>query len=114
MATIDLITVDAPAAGYLFVTASVNYQSASNPNVNFRVINVNTGNTVVAYAVDRQALFTPPGSIDAQSTVNISCVVPVPGPGGITLRTDLFNNDFNGSIGYYDHNLIALYVPKRY
>ncbi|MEO8436463.1 MAG: hypothetical protein ABI596_16315 [Pyrinomonadaceae bacterium] len=117
---IDSLTVNAPAAGFIFVSAFVYATTSEHRNYLFDFTLSNEG----AYLVNTKAIRRtkyPIGDDDVSETgevpVHLSWVIPVSNAGTFHLKTVLYYDDFGASgdrATVKSHNLTAIYLPVQY
>ena len=105
-ATVSEISVRCPAAGYLFISASM--ESQGNASFDFALYDV-TGAPVKLFETSARVY---------QDTLSIGWVREVTGPGYVNLKTTCAVSDDGTPVGtrafVWTRNLTAIYVPVRY
>jgi hypothetical protein len=117
----DKITVNVPAAGFLFITASIvfnTYGSDFSGIAQFNLFKCDSeacgggdylvrpsrGNTIEDFVL------APHGA----TSISYSWVLQVDAAGPVTLKTNGTNDNATLPIAYSYHNLSAIYLPKQY
>jgi hypothetical protein len=111
--TVDEITINVPARGFIYVTASLQYglQTADGFGaINFQLVNINNnGVETTARAAEYGSLT---GGALTRGTLYVSWVIPAD-KGTLRLRTTS-TNEGNCSTYVKDHALQAIFVPVSY
>lgn len=104
---IGAITVQAPASGYLFISAfaSMVVYSASG-DFEFVLDEGRTSNRLT------QTSWTFNGDAPAYNTVHLSWILPVAGAGEVHLKTVGFQHKASARTFVRSHNLTAIYIPR--
>jgi len=110
----DKITVNVPASGFLFITASITLFTGTDGDGRaqfnlFRCDSEACGGGVYLIKPGDQIL-NPTGN----TTITYSFVLPVEAPGPVTLKTNGTNDNGFAEIFSNYHSLTAVYLPKHY
>ncbi len=116
----DKITVNVPAPGFLFITASIDLTHDDGTHgegyAQFNLFQCDNepcgGGVYLIRAGGDHAL--PSKSLGDQpvTTISFSWVLSVPTPGPVTLKTNGTNDNANDAVYSFYHNLTAIYLPK--
>jgi len=112
---VDTVTINAPAAGFIFVSADVDATTVSGGN---QVLDftLSKGGTFVVNSKYLIKITNGTIGVDSEVPIHLSWVIPVSNAGSIQLDTSLFydNNGFVDKATLKRHNLTAIYLPKQY
>ncbi len=115
-ATVDSLTINAPASGFIFVSADVEAYTEHGGNHVFDFTLSNFGTFVVNSKSETRTNTSNLSTIDGEVPIHLSWVFPV-NAGSLQLRTSLYYDNFcacGASATLKSHNLTAIYLPKQY
>jgi hypothetical protein len=113
---IDSLTINAPAAGYIFVSAFVYALTPVSTRYLFD-FTLNNGGSFVVNSKSQSIVRSDPFVSDGEVPIHLSWVIPVSNAGSLQLSTVLYYDDLGaggGNATVRSHNLTAIYLPKQY
>ncbi|SRR6266496_4045103 len=112
---IDSVTINAPAAGYIFVSADVH---TSLPGVGLKYVLDFTLLNAGLNVVNSKSRVQSSTDAEGEVPIHLSWVFPVGGAGSLQLSTSLYYDNFcacsHHLAGIRSHNLTAIYLPVQY
>jgi hypothetical protein len=113
---VDSLTINAPASGFIFISADVEAYTESGGDHVFDFTLKNSGTNLVNSKSQNRTNTTSLGTIDGEVPIHLSWVFPV-NAGSFNLNTSLYYDNFcncGAAATVRSHNLTAIYLPKQY